>query len=313
MVIKVFVATSSGSIAIRKKQQEVVGFLEANKIDFKELDIAGDEDNRKWMRENVPGEKKPQNGIPLPPQIFNEEQYCGVSFSGEDLPFSEVVVGIVGVMVDEEVMMVEVIVKVVLVMLQVMEVVDIVVVMVKEIVEVVMVVVKVLMVVMVVVMVLVMLEVMGVVDMVVVMVKERVDVVMEEVIVELMMVVVTKSSEEASSLPNGDVVGEVQGSTEGTEKTEESGENEAQKEDNEDAGNLAESQEKNVTTQAWGGNLVYDSVAYHLSRVTGEGDPVQARLTVFARSRLPCSGAAGLLSSVGPVSGVRGCGRPWFI
>ncbi|MBZ3889041.1 SH3 domain-binding glutamic acid-rich protein [Sciurus carolinensis] len=62
---------------IRKKQQEVVGFLEANKIDFKELDIAGDEDNRRWMRENVPGEKKPQNGIPLPPQIFNEEQYCG--------------------------------------------------------------------------------------------------------------------------------------------------------------------------------------------------------------------------------------------
>ncbi|XP_033002932.1 SH3 domain-binding glutamic acid-rich-like protein isoform X1 [Lacerta agilis] len=88
MVIKVFVATSSGSTMvgitrrctfprIKKKQQEVVGFLEANKIDFKELDIACDEDNRKWMRENVPGEKKPQNGIPLPPQIFNEEQYCG--------------------------------------------------------------------------------------------------------------------------------------------------------------------------------------------------------------------------------------------
>ncbi|XP_017666434.1 PREDICTED: SH3 domain-binding glutamic acid-rich protein isoform X1 [Lepidothrix coronata] len=77
MVIKVFVATSSGSTAIKKKQQEVVGFLEANKIDFQQMDIAGDEDNRKWMRENVPGEKKPQNGIPLPPQIFNEERYCG--------------------------------------------------------------------------------------------------------------------------------------------------------------------------------------------------------------------------------------------
>ncbi|KAJ7401915.1 SH3 domain binding glutamate rich protein [Pitangus sulphuratus] len=62
---------------IKKKQQEVVGFLEANKIDFQQMDIAGDEDNRKWMRENVPGEKKPQNGIPLPPQIFNEERYCG--------------------------------------------------------------------------------------------------------------------------------------------------------------------------------------------------------------------------------------------
>ncbi|XP_041889234.1 SH3 domain-binding glutamic acid-rich protein isoform X2 [Corvus kubaryi] len=77
MVIKVFVATSSGSTAIKKKQQEVLGFLEANKIDFQQMDIAGDEDNRKWMRENVPGEKKPQNGIPLPPQIFNEERYCG--------------------------------------------------------------------------------------------------------------------------------------------------------------------------------------------------------------------------------------------
>uniref|UniRef100_A0A7M4FF30 SH3 domain binding glutamate rich protein like n=1 Tax=Crocodylus porosus TaxID=8502 RepID=A0A7M4FF30_CROPO len=61
-----------------RSSQEVLGFLEANKIDFQPMDIAGDEDNRKWMRENVPGEKKPQNGIPLPPQIFNEEQYCGV-------------------------------------------------------------------------------------------------------------------------------------------------------------------------------------------------------------------------------------------
>ncbi|XP_063126769.1 SH3 domain-binding glutamic acid-rich protein isoform X4 [Rattus norvegicus] len=117
--------------AIRKKQQEVVGFLEANKIDFKELDIAGDEDNRKWMRENVPGEKKPQNGIPLPPQIFNEEQYCGVT-----------------------------------------------------------------------------------------------------------------KSEEASSLPNGDVAGEAEGAAEGTEKAEESGETEAQKEDSEDTGELSQSQEK---------------------------------------------------------------------
>ncbi|XP_068126473.1 SH3 domain-binding glutamic acid-rich protein isoform X2 [Hyperolius riggenbachi] len=77
MVIKVFVATVAGSTAIKKKQQEVLGFLEANRIDFEEKDIACDYDNRKWMRENVPGEKKPENGIPLPPQIFNEEQYCG--------------------------------------------------------------------------------------------------------------------------------------------------------------------------------------------------------------------------------------------
>ncbi|XP_045669444.1 SH3 domain-binding glutamic acid-rich protein-like isoform X1 [Ursus americanus] len=160
MVIKVFVATSSGSIAIRKKQQEVVGFLEANKIDFKELDIAGDEDNRKWMRENVPGEKKPQNGIPLPPQIFNEEQYCGDFDSFFSAKEENIIYSFLGLAPPPGSK-------------------------------------------------------------------------------------VTKSSEEESSLPNGDVGGEVQSSAEGTEKTEESGENEAQKEDNEDAGNLTESQEKN--------------------------------------------------------------------
>ncbi|XP_076837273.1 SH3 domain-binding glutamic acid-rich protein isoform X19 [Brachyhypopomus gauderio] len=77
MVIKVFLATSSGSTAIKKKQQDVLGFLEALKIEYAQLDIASNEENRMWMRENVPGEKKPANGIPLPPQIFNEENYCG--------------------------------------------------------------------------------------------------------------------------------------------------------------------------------------------------------------------------------------------
>ncbi|XP_022408541.1 SH3 domain-binding glutamic acid-rich protein-like isoform X1 [Monodon monoceros] len=160
MVIKVFVATSSGSIAIRKKQQEVVGFLEANKIDFKEFDIAGDEDNRRWMRENVPGEKKPQNGIPLPPQIFNEEQYCGDFDSFFSAKEENIIYSFLGLAPPPGSK-------------------------------------------------------------------------------------VTKSSEEASSLPNGDVAGEAQSNTEGTEKAEESGQHEAQKEGSEDAGNLTGSPEKN--------------------------------------------------------------------
>ncbi|XP_075817258.1 SH3 domain-binding glutamic acid-rich protein isoform X2 [Microtus pennsylvanicus] len=144
---------------IRKKQQEVVGFLEANKIDFKELDIAGDEDNRKWMRENVPGEKKPQNGIPLPPQIFNEEHYCGDFDSFFSAKEENIIYSFLGLAPPPGSK-------------------------------------------------------------------------------------VTKP-EEASSLPNGDVAGEAEGTAEGTEKTEESGENEAQKEDSEDTGDLSESQEKN--------------------------------------------------------------------
>lgn len=64
---------------IKKKQQDVLGFLEANKIGFEEKDIAANEENRKWMRENVPENSRPATGYPLPPQIFNECQYRGVS------------------------------------------------------------------------------------------------------------------------------------------------------------------------------------------------------------------------------------------
>uniref|UniRef100_UPI00358EEA2D SH3 domain-binding glutamic acid-rich-like protein 2 n=1 Tax=Myxine glutinosa TaxID=7769 RepID=UPI00358EEA2D len=77
MVIKVFTASIVGSSQIKKKQQDVLGFLEANSIAFEQLDVAMNDGNRQWMRTNVPGERCPQSGIPLPPQIFNEDQYCG--------------------------------------------------------------------------------------------------------------------------------------------------------------------------------------------------------------------------------------------
>ncbi|NP_064373.1 adapter Sh3bgrl [Mus musculus] len=77
MVIRVYIASSSGSTAIKKKQQDVLCFLEANKIGFEEKDIAANEENRKWMRENVPEDSRPSTGYPLPPQIFNECQYRG--------------------------------------------------------------------------------------------------------------------------------------------------------------------------------------------------------------------------------------------
>ncbi len=73
---------------IKKKQQDVVGFLEALKVDYTQLDIACNEENRMWMRQNVPAEKKPTNGIPLPPQIFNEESYCGVSTQIHNIHFN---------------------------------------------------------------------------------------------------------------------------------------------------------------------------------------------------------------------------------
>ncbi|XP_033873689.1 SH3 domain-binding glutamic acid-rich-like protein 2 isoform X1 [Acipenser ruthenus] len=77
MVIRVFIASSSGSVLIKKTQQDVVGFLEANKIEFEEVDITMVEDQRMWMYKHIPKERLPAKGNPLPPQIFNDEQYCG--------------------------------------------------------------------------------------------------------------------------------------------------------------------------------------------------------------------------------------------
>nr|XP_015859344.2 SH3 domain-binding glutamic acid-rich-like protein 2 [Peromyscus maniculatus bairdii] len=77
MVVRVFVASSSGFVAIKKKQQDVVRFLEANKIEFEEVDITMSEEQRQWMYKNIPPEKKPSQGNPLPPQIFNGDRYCG--------------------------------------------------------------------------------------------------------------------------------------------------------------------------------------------------------------------------------------------
>lgn len=63
---------------MKKHQQAVVGFLEANRINFQEVDITMLEEQRLWMYRNIPEEKRPEKGNPLPPQIFNEDRYCGV-------------------------------------------------------------------------------------------------------------------------------------------------------------------------------------------------------------------------------------------
>uniref|UniRef100_A0A6I8NQ46 SH3 domain binding glutamate rich protein like 2 n=1 Tax=Ornithorhynchus anatinus TaxID=9258 RepID=A0A6I8NQ46_ORNAN len=88
MVIRLFVASSSGFVAIKKKQQDVVRFLEANKIEFEEVDITMSEAQRQWMYHNIPVEKQPAQGNPLPPQIFNGDQYCGVRRTSRFFVFS---------------------------------------------------------------------------------------------------------------------------------------------------------------------------------------------------------------------------------
>uniref|UniRef100_A0A8C6Q3K6 SH3 domain binding glutamate-rich protein like 2 n=1 Tax=Nothobranchius furzeri TaxID=105023 RepID=A0A8C6Q3K6_NOTFU len=62
---------------VKKHQQAVVSFLEANRISFQEVDITMQEEQRLWMYNNIPREKKLEKSNPLPPQIFNENRYCG--------------------------------------------------------------------------------------------------------------------------------------------------------------------------------------------------------------------------------------------
>nr|XP_034965433.1 SH3 domain-binding glutamic acid-rich-like protein 2 [Zootoca vivipara] len=77
MVLRVFVASLSGSVTMKKRQQDIVRFLEGNKINFEEVDITMSEEQRRWMYKNIPQDKQPAQGNPLPPQIFNDDQYCG--------------------------------------------------------------------------------------------------------------------------------------------------------------------------------------------------------------------------------------------
>ncbi|XP_077443407.1 SH3 domain-binding glutamic acid-rich-like protein 2 [Stigmatopora argus] len=75
--LKVYVASSSGSVAVKKQQQAVVGFLESNGIQFQEVDITMLEEQKLWMYQHIPKDKQPKKGKPLPPQIFNDDRYCG--------------------------------------------------------------------------------------------------------------------------------------------------------------------------------------------------------------------------------------------
>ncbi|KAM4771438.1 SH3 domain-binding glutamic acid-rich-like protein 2 [Rhinophrynus dorsalis] len=77
MVIRVFTASLSSSVTIKKRQQDVLQFLEANKLEFEEVDITMLEEKRQWMYKNIPKDKQPEKGNPLPPQIFNDDYYCG--------------------------------------------------------------------------------------------------------------------------------------------------------------------------------------------------------------------------------------------
>ncbi|KAG8451284.1 hypothetical protein GDO86_003492 [Hymenochirus boettgeri] len=71
MVVKVYITLVTGSREIKSQQSELLRILESKSIKFETVDISEHNDIREEMR------TKAGNPKAFPPQIFNEDQYCG--------------------------------------------------------------------------------------------------------------------------------------------------------------------------------------------------------------------------------------------
>lgn len=76
MTIKVFVSSISGNKEVKKQQQHVLFVLSSHNIDFIEIDIA-DPANEELKQKMLDNSKPNKKGIILPPQVFNDDEYCG--------------------------------------------------------------------------------------------------------------------------------------------------------------------------------------------------------------------------------------------
>ncbi|XP_052830264.1 glutamic acid-rich protein isoform X2 [Octopus bimaculoides] len=77
MVIKVYISNITCNNKQRKCQQLILNKLTAEKIDFVQIDITDPRyaSERTLMREN--SKPKTEGAVPVPPQVFNESEYCG--------------------------------------------------------------------------------------------------------------------------------------------------------------------------------------------------------------------------------------------
>ena len=66
---------------MKRKQEWIVSVLTARKIPFEEIDISDPtrEAEKQFMRENSP--LKEGQTVPMAPQIFNADEYCGVGLA----------------------------------------------------------------------------------------------------------------------------------------------------------------------------------------------------------------------------------------
>ncbi|XP_030380080.1 SH3 domain-binding glutamic acid-rich protein homolog isoform X2 [Scaptodrosophila lebanonensis] len=83
MVLKVYVSNLSGNKEVKKRQQRVLMILDSKNIQYDIVDIAepGKESEKEHMQNKSTSNggtvSDPEPRHPLPPQIFNEDEYCG--------------------------------------------------------------------------------------------------------------------------------------------------------------------------------------------------------------------------------------------
>lgn len=83
MVIKVYISGMSGSKEVKKRQQRVTMILDSKHISYTVIDITepGQEGEKDFMQKNSEHNgstiSDPTPRHPLPPQLFNDGEYCG--------------------------------------------------------------------------------------------------------------------------------------------------------------------------------------------------------------------------------------------
>ncbi|CAI6350794.1 unnamed protein product [Macrosiphum euphorbiae] len=77
MVVKVYMSGISGNKEVKKRQQRVTMILDSKSITYDLVDITepGKEDEKAYMQTNSKTKDGSKNA--LPPQIFNDDVYCG--------------------------------------------------------------------------------------------------------------------------------------------------------------------------------------------------------------------------------------------
>jgi glutaredoxin len=91
MVIRVYISRTSGDIEVKQRQKRVLLILDSKNIQYEVVDIADDDNKaqKDFMQRNatrLAGTLVELNPVhPLPPQIFSDDEYCGVSLLQEHL------------------------------------------------------------------------------------------------------------------------------------------------------------------------------------------------------------------------------------